>query len=112
MAGTPPSQATTAETAAMTKAAAHVDNCGQAITTIWNQVNDAVGQTTAGYDTAGAALFRNVMDQWRKDFNNLIQGLDEIRQALTGTTIAYRGAMDIDHMSVNQVAALLNGGDV
>ena len=110
MAGTPP--VTTAETAAMTKAAAHVDNCGQAITTIWNQVNDAVGQTTGGYETAGAALFRSVMDRWGQDFNRIIQGLDEIRQALTGTTINYHGAMDIDHMSVNQVAALLNGSDV
>jgi WXG100 family type VII secretion target len=105
-------QQTTTDVAAMAQAAVYVDNCGQSITTIWNQVNDAVDQTHGGYETAGAALFRNVMGQWSTDFGKIIEGLEEIRQALVGNRLAYHGAIDIDHMSANQVAALLNGGDV
>jgi len=103
---------TTAQTAAMSQAAVHVDNAGQAIATIRNQVADAVAATSGGYVSDAATLFRNVMDQWGADFNQIIQGLETIREKLVGTTKNYQGAMDIDHMSVNQVAALLNGSDV
>jgi WXG100 family type VII secretion target len=103
---------TTAQTAAMAQAAIHVDNAGQAIATIRNQVADAVGATSGGYVTEAATLFRNVMDQWGQDFGTIIAGLESIKEKLTGTTANYKGAMDIDSQSANQIAALLNGNDV
>lgn len=106
------SQHSTAQTDAMTKAAVHVDNAGQAIATIRNQVTDAVGATSAGYVSEAATVFRDVMDQWSRDFGAIISGLEGIREKLTGTTRNYQGAMSIDHESANQIAALLNGRDV
>jgi WXG100 family type VII secretion target len=103
---------TTAQTAAMTQAAVHVDNAGQAIATIRNQVNDAVAATSGGYVSDAATLFRNVMEQWSADFGQIIQGLETIREKLVGTTKNYQGAMDSDSTSANQIAALLNGTDV
>lgn len=103
---------TTAQTQAMSLAAQHVDNAGQAIAAIRNQVSDAVAATAGGYDTAAATLFRGVMDQWSTDFVSIINGLDSIREALVGTAKNYQGAMNLDHESANQIAALLNGGDV
>ena len=107
-----PPQPTTAQTQAMTLAAQHVDNAGQAITTIRNQVGDAVAATAGGYETAAATLFRSVMDQWGQDFQSIINGLETIREALVGTAKNYQGAMNLDHESANQIAALLNGTDV
>ena len=109
MAGTQP---TTAETTAMTQAAVHVDNAGQAITTIKNQIHDAVNATYSGYVTEGGTLFRDIMAQWDVDFGKIIDALETIRENLVGTTKVYTGAMDIDSMSANQIAALLNGNDV
>lgn len=106
------SQQTTAQTQAMSQAAQHVDNAGQAITTIRNQVSDAVAATAGGYQTAAATLFRGVMDQWGQDFVSIINGLETIREALVGTAQNYQGAMNLDHESANQIAALLNGDGV
>ena len=102
----------TAQTTAMTQAAQHVDNAGQAIATIMNQVAEAVQATSGGYVTDGGKLFRTVMDQWGQDFTSIIAGLDSIREKLTGTTVNYKGAMDLDGESVNQIAALLNTTDI
>ncbi len=102
----------TAQTTAMAQAAVHVDHAGQAIATIRNQVTDAVEATTGGYVTEAGTLFRNVMGQWGQDFNTIITGLETIHQKLTGTTVNYKGAMDIDGESVNQIAALLNATDI
>lgn len=109
MAGTEP---TTAETTAMTQAAVHVDNAGQAIMTIKNQIHHAVDATNSGYVTAGGDLFRDIMARWDADFGKIIGALEQIRENLVGTTKAYHGAMDIDSMSANKIAALLNGTDV
>jgi len=103
---------TSAQTQAMSLAAGHVDNAGQAIATIRNQVADAVAATAGGYESPGATLFRNVMDQWGQDFAQIINGLETIREALVGTARNYQGAMSTDGESVNQIAALLNGSDV
>lgn len=102
----------TAQTTAMTQAAQHVDNAGQAIASIRNQVNDAVQATSGGYVTEAATLFRNVMDQWGQDFISIITGLESIHEKLTGTTVNYKGAMDIDGEGVNQIAALLNATNI
>ncbi len=108
----PTPQQTTAQTQAMTLASQHVDNAGQAIATIRNQVADAVQATAGGYQTSAATLFRGVMDQWAQDFQNIINGLETIREALVGTARNYQGAMNLDHESANQIASLLNGNDV
>jgi WXG100 family type VII secretion target len=105
----PTPQQTTAQTQAMTQAAQLVADAGQAIATIRNQVADAVAATSAGYQSPAATLFRGVMDQWGQDFQSIINGLDTIGQALTGTAQNYQGAMNLDHESANQIAALLNG---
>lgn len=107
----PTPQQTTAQTQAMTRAAQHVDGAGQAIATIRNQVSDAVAATAGGYQTSAATLFRSVMDQWATDFTSIINGLETIRTALVGTAQNYQGAMNLDHESANQIAALLNGND-
>lgn len=104
-------QQTTAQTQAMQQAAQHVDDAGQAIATIRNQVADAVAATAGGYQSSAATLFRGVMDQWGQDFTAIINGLESIRTALTGTAQNYQGAMNLDHESANQIAALLNGND-
>jgi WXG100 family type VII secretion target len=104
-------QQTTAQTDAMRQAATHVDDAGQAIATLRNQVQEAVASTAGGYDTAAATLFRGVMDQWAQDFVSIINGLETIRENLVGTTTNYQGAMDLDRESANQIAALLNGQD-
>ena len=106
-----PPQQTTAQSQAMGVAAQHVQDAGQAIATIRNQVADAVAATTGGYQTSAATLFRGVMDQWGQDFTTIINGLQTIGEALTGTAQNYQGAMNIDQDSANQIAALLNGGD-
>ena len=100
---------TTAQTDAMRQAAVHVDNAGQTITTIRNQVQEAVDATSSGYQSPAATLFRSVMGQWGQDFTNIIAGLETIRESLVGTTTNYQGAMDLEHESANQIAALLNG---
>jgi WXG100 family type VII secretion target len=107
-----PSQQASAQTPAMKLAVQHIDNAGQSIATIRNQVNDAVGATAGGYQTSAATLFRSVMDQWGQDFLAIKNGLDTIREALAGTAQNYEGAMNLDHESANQIAALLNGTDV
>jgi WXG100 family type VII secretion target len=96
----------------MLQAAQQVADAGNAIATIRNQVADAVGATGAGYQSPAANLFRSVMGQWHDDFQSIITGLDAIGQALTGTAQNYQGAMNLDHESANQIAALLNGNDV
>lgn len=103
-------QQTSAQTQAMALAAQHVDNAGQAISTIRNQVIEASAQTAGGYISPGATMFRNVMDQWGQDFVSITNGLNTIREALTGTARNYQGAMSTDGESVNQIASLLNGG--
>ena len=105
-------QQTTAQTEAMRQAATHVDNAGQAIATLRNQVQEAVDATAAGYQTDAATLFRNVMSQWAQDFVTIINGLETIRENLVGSTANYQGAMDYDRQSANQIATLLNGSDV
>jgi WXG100 family type VII secretion target len=107
--GSMASQQATAQTDAMRQAATHVDDAGQAIATLRNQVQEAVDSTAAGYQSAAATLFRGVMGQWAQDFASIISGLETIRENLVGTTTNYQGAMDIDQQSANQIAALLNG---
>ena len=108
----PTPQQATAQTQAMTKAAQQVADAGNAIATIRNQVTDAVQATAGGYDTPAATLFRSVMEQWGQDFQSIITALDNMGQALTGVAQNYQGAMNLDHESANQIAALLNGTDV
>lgn len=103
---------TTAQTDAMRQAAVHVDNAGQSIATIRNQVQEAVAATAGGYQSDAATLFRSVMDQWSTDFGQIIQGLETIRENLVGTTANYQGVMDLDTESANQIASLLNGTGV
>lgn len=103
---------TTAQTDAMGQAAIHVDEAGQAIATIRNQVQQAVDATAGSYQSEAASLFRSVMDQWAQDFGTIIGGLETIRQNLVGTTANYQGAMDLDQESVSQIASLLNGTSV
>jgi WXG100 family type VII secretion target len=105
-------QQTTAQTEAMRQAAVHVDNGGQAISTLRNQVQQAVDSTRSGYVTSAAALFRNVMDQWSNDFATIISGLETIRENLVGTATAYQGAINVDGDSANQIASLLNSTDI
>ncbi|MDQ2876404.1 MAG: WXG100 family type VII secretion target [Actinomycetota bacterium] len=101
---------TTAETSAMTLASTHVDNAGQAIATLRNQVQAAVDATTSGYVSPAATVFRGVMAQWGQDFTTIINGLETIRTSLVGTTKNYQGAMNLEGESANQIASLLNGG--
>jgi len=104
-------QQTTAQTDAMRQAATHVDEAGQGVATLRNQVQEAVDATAGGYQSPAATLFRGVMSQWAQDFSTIISGLETIRENLVGTTTNYQGAMDFDHQSANQIAALLNGQD-
>ena len=104
------SQRTTADTAAMASAVGNVDDCHQNLTKIWNQVSSTVGDTQSGYQTAGAALFYDVMEQWGSDFNQILQNLAQIREMLTSTKVNYHGAIDTDRASANRIAARLNGG--
>jgi WXG100 family type VII secretion target len=107
----PTPQQASAQTQSMLQAAQHVADAGNAIATIRNQVADAVGATTSGYQSPAADLFRSVMLQWHDDFRAIMTGLDNIGTALTGTAQNYQGAMNLDHESANQIAALLNGND-
>lgn len=103
---------TSAQVAAMTQAAQHVDNAGQDLANIQGRIQQAVASTSAGYQSDAATLFRNVMDQWHQDFAKILGGLDQIRTALTGTQKNYEASMDWERSSVNQIASLLNGNDV
>ena len=103
---------TSAQVEAMAQAAQHVDNAGQDLANIQGRIQQAVANTSAGYVSDAATLFRNVMDQWNGDFAKIINGLDQIRTALTGTQKHYEAGMEQERASVNQIAALLNGTDV
>lgn len=103
------SQHTSAQTAAMAKAAFHVGNAHEAITGVKNQVASTVAGTSTAYVSEAATLFRSVMEQWDQDFNTILAGLRTIGEKLTGTAQHYSGAMDHDHQSANQIAATLNG---
>lgn len=103
---------TSAQVEAMAQAAQHVDNAGQDLANIQGRIQQAVANTSAGYVSEAASLFRNVMDQWNGDFAKIIGGLDRIHTALTGTQKHYEATMAQERASVNQIAALLNGNDV
>lgn len=103
------SQHTSAQTHAMAQAAFHVGNAHEAITGLKNQAASTVAGTSAAYVSEAATLFRNVMEQWDQDFNTILGGLRAMGEKLTGTAQHYGGAMDSDHQSANQIAALLNG---
>jgi WXG100 family type VII secretion target len=103
------SQHTSAHTHAMAQAAFHVGNAHEAITGLKNQVAGTVAATSAGYVSEAATLFRSVMEQWDQDFNTILAGLRTMGEKLTGSSQHYGGAMDADHQSANQIAALLNG---
>lgn len=103
---------TSAQVDAMTAAAQHVDAAGQALATIQGRIQMAVTNTSSGYVSDAATLFRSVMDQWHQDFSKIITGLENIRAALTSTQKVYEATMQQEQLSANQIAALLNGSDV
>jgi WXG100 family type VII secretion target len=102
---------TTAQVAAMSEAARHVDNAGQALAVIRGNIQQAIASTAAGYNSQAATLFRSTMDQWGTDFQKIVGGLERIREALTHTTKHYEATMEQERQSANQIASLLNGGD-
>jgi uncharacterized protein YukE len=102
-------QRTAAQTQAMAEAAFHVGSAHDSITGLKNQAAATVAGTSAGYVSEAATLFRNVMEQWDQDFNTILGGLRTMGENLTGTAQHYGGAIDHDHQSANQIAALLNG---
>lgn len=103
------SQHTSAQTHAMAQAAFHVANAHDAITGVKNQVASTVAGTSTGYVSEAATLFRNVMEQWDQDFTTILEALRTMGEKLTGTAQHYGGAMEHDHHSANQIAAVLNG---
>jgi WXG100 family type VII secretion target len=103
---------TSAQVEAMTSAAQHVDAAGQALATIQGRIQTAIANTSSGYVSDAATLFRSVMDQWHQDFTKIVNGLENIRTALTSTQKVYESTMAQEQMSANQIAALLNGSDV
>jgi len=102
---------TSAQTAAMTAAAIHVGNAGQALAVIRGNVQQAIASTAVGYQSPAAQLFRSTMDQWNGDFQRIIDGLERIRTALTHTSRQYQATMEEERQSANLIASLLNGGD-
>jgi WXG100 family type VII secretion target len=110
MAGTAPGSGQSAELTAMAQSARYVDEAGQTLAAIRGRVQQAVAATSGGYVSEAATLFRTVMNSWNDDFNKIVAGLDQIHVALTRTHANYTASVQQDRASVNQVAALLNGG--
>jgi WXG100 family type VII secretion target len=101
--------ATAAQTQNMLDASVHVDRAGQLLAGIRGNVQRAIDATGAGYQSDAADRFRATMHAWDGDFAKIIQGLEDIRVALTHTARKYEATMAADDASVNQIAALLNG---
>jgi uncharacterized protein YukE len=110
MAGAAPGSGQSAELAAMAHSARYVEEATQMLAAIRGRVQQAVAATTGGYVSEAATLFRGVMNSWDQDFNKIIAGLDQIHLALAHTHANYTASVQQDRASVNQVAALLNGG--
>jgi WXG100 family type VII secretion target len=110
MAGSGPGSGQSAELSAMAQSARYVDETGQVLAAIRGRVQQAVAATSGGYVSDAATLFRNVMNSWDADFQKIMAGLDQIHVALTRTHAGYTASVEQDRASVNQVAALLNGG--
>jgi WXG100 family type VII secretion target len=110
MVGAAPGTGQSAELAAMARSARYVDEAGQTLAGIRGRVQQAVAATAGGYVSEAATLFRSVMNSWDQDFNKIVAGLDRIHVSLTQTHANYTASVQQDRASVNQVAALLNGG--
>jgi WXG100 family type VII secretion target len=97
-----------AQIPAMAQAAVQVDQASQRLTNLRSGVATSVANTLAGYQSDAATLFGNVMDQWGAEFQKIINGLNEIHEALTATQRGYQASVDQDRASANSIMSALN----
>jgi WXG100 family type VII secretion target len=97
-----------AQIPAMAQAATQVDQAGQTLAGIRTRVGGAVANTQGGYQSEAATVFRNVMDQWGADFQKIVNGLNQIHEALTATHRSYQASVDTDRASANSIMSALN----
>jgi hypothetical protein len=97
-----------AELAAMATAVPQVDIAYQALVQAQGAVGTAMTSVGLGqWSSDGATVFRQVMEDFQKEYGKIANDLLAIHDALQGNTTAYNASVDAERTAVNQFNGLL-----
>src|SRR2546421_439175 len=96
--------------AQMALAAQEVETKANIIRGLQIQLQDHKAQVRAGWEGTTSMSFESVFIEFDNDFNQFIQALDKMHQALVHTKIQYEAREQEAHEAVSEVQRLLGGG--
>ena len=100
---------TAVQRAQMAQAAQEVESKANIIRGLRNQLEDHKNQVRAGWESTSSRTFESVFAEFDNDFNQVIQALEKMHEALVHTKIQYESREQEATEAVSEVQRLLGG---
>lgn len=103
-----PNSSVSAQTVSLATAAQDVLSVRDTLVSIKNQVDGVLQSSQSGYNTPSAPKFYQTMNEWNTDFQTVLNNLQNISDALGGTSQTYEATMDNEMSSMNMISSQIN----